>query len=549
MRPRTRRSDGPVRDQRSGREDRRVVVVGGGITGLATAALLAADGWSVDLLEQRPEVGGRAGRWESDGYRFDTGPSWYLMPEVFEHFFALLGTTAAEQLDLVGLDPGYRVFFEGHGEPLDVRAGRERNLALFESVEPGAGARLAAYLDSAREVYDLAVQRFLYTGFESPTSLLNGPVLRSGPRLARLLTRSLAAHVAASFEDHRLRQVLGYPAVFLGTSPDRAPSMYHLMSSMDLDDTVLYPQGGFTTLIDAVAGLAQARGVRIRTRCTVEQIRTTAAAGGRRPTVAGVSYLDPDGVRRELDADVVVGAADLHHLETRLLPRPLQTYPESWWRRRDAGPGAVLALLGVDGELPGLAHHSLFFTRDWQQNFDDIFGSSTRVPDPASIYVCRPSATDATVAPAGKENLFVLVPVPADPGVGRGGVDGAGDPLVEKVADAAIAQVASWAGVPDLASRVEVRRTIGPADFATDLGSWSGGALGPGHVLRQSAFFRAGNASRKVDGLLYAGYATRPGIGLPMCLISAELVLKRLRGDRSSGPSPEPAAPIPTGTA
>ena len=511
------------------------VVIGGGISGLATAALLAHDGWSVDLLERQDVLGGRAGRWEVDGYRFDTGPSWYLMPEVFDHFFELLGTSTAEQLDLVTLDPGYRVFFEGREQPLDLRRDRAANEALFESVEPGGGAALSAYLDSAQHVYDLAVQRFLYTSFDSPTTMLNAEVLRNGPRLSSLLTRSLESHVGARFDDERLRQVLGYPAVFLGTSPERAPSMYHLMSWMDLADGVRYPQGGFTTIIDAIARLAAERGARLRTGCTVEAVRTRRS--GRSAHVEGVRYVDADGARHDLDADLVVGAADLHHLETRLLPRDLQTFPESWWQRRDPGPGGVLALLGVDGELPELAHHSLFFTRDWRRNFDDIFGATQRVPDPASLYVCRPSATDPSVAPAGKENIFVLIPVPADTGIGRGGLDGAGDPAVEKAVDAAIAEIGSWAGVSDLASRVEVRRTIGPADFAADLNSWSGGMLGPGHTLKQSAFFRAANVSRKVDGLVYAGYATRPGVGLPMCLISAELVLKRLRGDTSTGPS------------
>jgi phytoene desaturase len=254
--------------------------------------------------------------------------------------------------------------------------------------------------------------------------------------------------------------------------------------------------------------------------------------------VAGVECTGPDGPRA-LDADLVVAAADLHHVETQLLPAELQTYPERWWRRRDPGPGAVLAMLGVEGRLPELAHHSLFFTRDWGRNFSDIFDAG-RVPDPASSYVCRPSATDASVAPADHENLFVLVPVPADPGIGRGGDDGGGDAQVEKVADAAVAQVAAFAGVPDLAERVVVRRTVGPRDFSDGLNAWSGGALGPAHVLSQSAFFRAGNASRKVEGLMYSGSSTIPGIGLPMCLISAELVLKRVRGDRSAGPVPVP---------
>jgi phytoene desaturase len=191
-------------------------------------------------------------------------------------------------------------------------------------------------------------------------------------------------------------------------------------------------------------------------------------------------------------------------------------------------------MLGVDGRLPQLAHHSLFFTSDWDRNFGEIFGRDRRVPDPASIYVCKPSETDPTVAPDGCENLFILVPVPADVAIGGGGDDRHGSAAVERTADAAIAQVSDWAAIPDLRDRIRVRHTVGPADFAREYNAWRGGALGLEHTLRQSAFFRPGNVSARVDGLLYAGSSTVPGVGLPMCLISAELVLKRLTGDRSS---------------
>ncbi|MGF9763789.1 phytoene desaturase family protein [Microvirga sp. 0TCS3.31] len=513
---------------------RRVVVVGGGIAGLATAALLASRGHSVDLLEKNDDLGGRVGSVERDGFRFDTGASWYLMPEVFEHFFSLLGTSAEAELDLRVLDPSYRVFFEGHSEPVDLRPDRAHNRALFERLEPGAGDRFDAYLRSAEDTYDMALRRFLYTSFDSPTSFAHPDVVRRTPALGRLLTRSLENHVAASFTDNRLRQVLGYPAVFLGSSPSRTPSMYHLMSRLDLGDRVLYPQGGFSQLIRVIADLAQKHGARLHTGAAVTRILTSDTARGR-PVVTGVEHETPEGLRT-VDADVVVGAADLHHLETALLPAGLQTHPEPAWRDRSPGPGAVLAMLGVEGRLPQLPHHSLFFTRDWGQNFGDIFGKDARVPDPASIYVCKPSETDPTVAPEGCENLFVLVPVPADTAIGSGGDDGTGSETVERTADAAIDQIASWAGVPDLRERIRVRHTVGPEDFATRYHAWRGGALGLEHTLRQSAFLRPGNVSAKVDGLLYAGASTVPGVGLPMCLISAELVLKRLSGDRSSLP-------------
>ena len=523
----------------SATQPRTAVVIGAGITGIATAALLAREGLDVTVLEKNGSIGGRTGSWEVDGFRFDTGPSWYLMPEVFDHFFRLLGTSAEEQLELVQLDPGYRVYFEGNREPVDIQATREKNLALFESLEPGAGAKLATYLDSSSEVYGMAKKRFLYSTFASFTPLLRRDVLTRGPRLARLLLQPLSSFVAKRFTDPRLRQILGYPAVFLGSSPFITPSMYHLMSHLDLADGVLYPQGGFSRIITAMADLAEAEGVKVLLNANATSIRTSPGPG--QPRATGVHYTDAAGASVLLEADLVVSAADLHHTETAMLPAELQTYPEKYWERRVPGPGGILLHLGVKGELPQLLHHTLLFTQDWEANFEKIFGADTQVPDPASLYVCKPSATDAGAAPAGHENLFVLVPVPSDPALGSGGINGAGEPGLEALADSVIEQIAAWADIPDLAERITVRRTVGPGDFTADFNSWRGTLLGPAHVLKQSAFFRGSNASRKVDGLLYAGGSTLPGIGLPMCLISAELVLKRLRGETGTEALPEPA--------
>ncbi|EZP27060.1 phytoene desaturase [Microbacterium oleivorans] len=512
---------------------RRIAIIGGGITGLATAALLADRGDEVTVFEALDDVGGRAGTWEKDGFRFDTGPSWYLMPEVFDHFFALLGTTAAEQLDLVRLDPAYRVYHEGESEPFDVVSGRDAAVAAFEAREAGAGAKLATYLDSAGEIYDLAVSRFLYDPYVSLKGLAHPDVLGKLGTLLPLLLRPLSTHVEKRFSDPVLQQVLGYPAVFLGGSPYDSPSLYHLMSHLDLDDGVLYPRGGFVQIIRAIARLAEERGAEIRTSSPVERIITV---GG---TATGIRLAD--GTR--IEADHVISTADMHHTETVLLEPELRSRTDAWWDKRVPSFGALLILLGVEGELPELEHHTLLFTKDWKANFEAIFGEdgAGTLPDPASLYVCRPSATDDDVAPAGHENLFVLVPMPADPELGRGGVDGAGDAAIEAAADAVIAQIASWTGVADLADRVRVRRTISPGDFAQDFGSFRGGALGLAHTLGQSAMFRPGLRS-KVDNLLYAGQTVLPGVGLPMCLISAELVVKLLDGDISTGRLPAPLA-------
>ncbi|QCV96530.1 phytoene desaturase family protein [Acidipropionibacterium acidipropionici] len=547
----------------------RVVIIGAGVAGLATAALLAHQGHEVEVLEGRDDVGGRAGSLTRDGFRFDTGPSWYLMPEVFEHFFELLGTSSAEQLDLRTLDPGYAVFSEPDpgapaSPPVIIPRGQDAVERVFESREPGSRTALRSYLDSAARTSRLAQEYFLYNPYTRLRPILTPEITRSLPDLAGLLTQSLADHISRRFRDPVLRQVLGYPAVFLGTSPDRAPAMYHLMSAFDLAEGVQYPIGGFWELVRRIEDLARAEGVRITTGARVTQIITDArdagratSPGSRRPhplgrllrrprprRVTGVTWRSADGRDRHTEAEIVVSAADLHHTETRLLAPNARSFPERWWRRRVSGPGAVLVMLGVRGRLPELPHHSLFFTRDWDTNFAAIFGDAPHIPDPASIYLCKPSQTDDTVAPEGDENLFVLVPVPADPGLGHGGPDGTGSPAIERTADAAIDQISRWAGIPDLASRILVRHTVGPQDFADQYHSWHGGMLGPGHILRQSAMFRAQNQSRRVDGLYYAGATTAPGVGVPMCLISAELVLKRITGDHSAGPT----APHPSPT-
>lgn len=511
-----------------------VVVIGGGIAGLASAALLAKEGHSVTILEGLPAVGGRAGSWEHDGFRFDTGPSWYLMPEVFDHFYKLMGTSAEEQLSLVTLDPGYRVYFEGEADPIDISTDLDENLALFESIEPGSRVRMQKYLKSAEETYELAKQYFLYTSFADLRTSATKEVLAKAARFIRLLIEPLSRLVARTVKDDRLRKVLGYPAVFLGSSPYLTPSMYHLMSHLDLADGVLYPMGGFTRVIESIADIARAVGVDIRTNAKVTRITTVDGVA------TGVEYLDAAGTSRTLTADIVVSAADLHHTETTLLESSEQTYPAEYWQSKTPGPSALLLYLGVKGELPELEHHTLLFMKDWQEGFEAIFGTEPKVPEPASLYICKPSGVDPNVAPDGFENVFVLVPIPADPSIGRGEIGGDGDPRIEKLADTVISQIGDWTGIPDFADRITVRRTVGPGDFAAGLNAWRGTALGPAHTLKQSAFFRAGNVSKKVTGLYYVGGSTIPGIGLPMCLISAEVLIKRLRGDTSPGPLPEP---------
>src|SRR5690606_15702983 len=343
-------------------------------------ALLAADGHRVALLEAHDAFGGRAGSWEQGGFRFDTGPSWFLMPEVFEHFYRLLGTSMAEQLELRTLDPGYRAYFEGEATPFDLPAGSERARAALTALDPASEKSLERYFDSAGSTYDLALRRFLYSSFDSTRPFLAREVLGGLPRLGRMMLRSLDGEIRAHTRDDRLRRLLGYPAVFLGGSPLRVPGMYHLMSHLDVDDGVKYPMGGFAAVVQSFVRLARAAGAELRSEL----------------------------------ADVVGTAADLHHVDTELLAARSRERDAGWWRRRDPGPGAVLAMLGVRGRLPELSHHTLLLADDWEGAFAAVAPTATGFPETPSIYIGMPRASDPAVAPPGHENPFEPAPAAAD---------------------------------------------------------------------------------------------------------------------------------------
>jgi 1-hydroxy-2-isopentenylcarotenoid 3,4-desaturase len=511
------------------------VVVGGGIAGLASAALLAKAGMKVTLLEARDKVGGRAYIWEKDGFVFDMGPSWYLMPDAFDQFFKLMGTTAEKELKLVQLEPAYQTRNEGRDEKLMIVQDLDKNKALFDSIEPGAGKKLQEYLDSAKDTYDLSMKHFLYTNFETTKSFTNKEVLGRAPKFLSHLVTSLYSFSGKYVKDERLKKILNFPAVFLGASPYDTPSMYHLMTHVDLNVGVFYPMGGFYTLIEAIERLAKQHGVQVKTNSPVSKIEVNDQGLATGVTVGDVF----------IEADVVVGTADMHHVETKLLEPKHQSFPEKFWSNKVPGPSAMLLYLGVKGKIPQLNHHTLLYTENWSKNFAEVFHKADgkrAIPNPASLYICAPSVTDPSVAPEGYENLFVLVPIAADPSIG-----GSGDAKFEAEADRIIDQIATWCEIPDLKERIVVRRTMGPRDFVTELNAWNGTALGMAHTLKQSAFFRPKNRSKKVKNLFYAGHNTIPGIGLPMCLIGAELVYKYLVNDKSTGPITEELKPVPAG--
>lgn len=498
---------------------KQVIIIGAGIGGIATANMLAKAGFKVDVYEKNSAPGGRAGIHEIDGFRFDTGPSWYLMPEVFSHYFSLFKKDVNQELNLTKLSPAYKVFFENK-KPVVITGVSEKDTATFESIESGSGEKLKKYIAKGNDIYQLSLKYFLYTNFTSPRDFLKREVLKKGLTMLRLAFTPIDTYVSKFVSDTRLKQILEYPMVFLGSSPFSAPAIYNLMSALDFREGVFYPQGGIYKIIERLIALSEELGVTYHYNAPVKKILVT------NKQASGIQLYDESKVI----ADIVISNADLHFTETKLLDEVDQSYPSSYWNKKDPGPSALLIYLGVKDDLPNLEHHNLFFVDDWKTNFDNIF-TNKMLPSPASIYLCKPSQTDLTVAPKGHENLFVLVPLPADPSIMS--------EKTEQIADTYLRQIEKSMGIPDLRERIVYKKLFSPTDFVSTYNAWQGTALGPSHLLRQSAFFRSSNKSRKVNNLYYVGGFTTPGIGLPMCLISAELIYKRLAGDKLGGPITE----------
>jgi phytoene desaturase len=482
---------------------RRIVVIGAGVGGLATAALLAKDGNDVIVLEKNEQPGGRASVLERDGFRFDMGPSWYLMPDVYERFFQSMGTTTAAQLTLKRLQPHYRLFF-GDSKHLDITGELERDKMLFEQIEPGAAARFERFLDEAEKKYRASLDSILYRNLTWRD--FAEPGLRAQGRDLHVF-ESMAHYVRRFFRSERLQQIVQYSLIFLGGSPHNTPALYSLMSHVDFKLGVWYPDGGMHAVVQALVRLCTQHGARIV--CESPVTRLEVAAG----RVVAVQCAD-----QRYEADVVISNADYRYTETLLSDPSARQYSERYWRSRTLAPSAFIMYLGIKGELPHLAHHNLLFSADWNTQFRHLV-SRPAWPQAPSLYLCNPSKSDASVAPPGHENLFILVPV----------APGLYETQESRLsyADHILRYVETQLAI-GLRHRIVVQELFSVSDFASRYHSDRGTALGLAHTVWQSSLLRPPNRSRRVENLYFVGANTTPGIGVPMCLISAHLVRERL---------------------
>ena len=482
-----------------------VSIVGGGIGGLSAACHLADAGADVTLLEQHDNLGGVAGSFKSGGFRFDSGPSWYLMPEVFERFFESFGTSVDAAYELERLDPSYRVFWKD-GDRLDVPADPDALAPKLEAYEDGAADAFHEYLDHAEAVYELAMDRFVYPRRARLRDWLDGDVLRAAWALP--LLRPMDRHVKGYVEHPKLRQLLEYKLVFLGGSPYNTPALYTLMSHVDFNQGVFHPVGGMQVLVDALVDLADRLGVTLKRNTPVSRIHSNGN---------GVRVRTNGDTRT---SDCVVANASPAHVERTLLPPDQRDHGDEYWNGQTYGPSAYLLYLGVEGDVEPLRHHSLVLPVDWDAHFEAIFDEPGWPTDP-SYYIHVPSKTDRSYAPDGHHSVFILVPIA--PGLNDGPARRAWmrERVLEDLAEHAV----------DLRGRITVEHEACVSDFANHFGQPKGNALGLAHTLWQTGPLRPSHRADTASGLYYTGADTQPGVGLPMCLISGRQTAQAIAAD------------------
>ena len=483
-----------------------VVVVGGGVGGLAAAIRLGAAGHLVTVLERNDVVGGKLASRERDGFSFETGPSLLTLPGVFEELFALGGTSLADAVDLVRLDPICRYRF-ADGSTFDTRDRAEDTEGALDGWSPGSGRAWRTLYERGLRTWDIAERTFLAGPMDSPADM--GRRMRSPRDLVQIDgLRTLHGLAERSLHDTRLVQYLDRYATYSGSSPYRAPATLACIPAIEQSFGAWYICGGLSRLADALAAVVTDLGVSIRTATEVVSIMQRA---GR---VTGVVLADGE----ELRADIVVADADAHHLYTDLVPDRSRLRRLARAGRSSSG---FALLAGVDGRTDHLAHHNVSFPASYRPEFDALFRDGQPVADPA-VYLCCSSVTDAGQAPNDCENWFVLVNAPSG-----GRIDWTAaapryqDHLLEVMARR------GW----DLSGRLRFVEAITPDDIALRYRSHGGAIYGTSSNGRAAAFLRPGNRG-PLGGLYLVGGSSHPGGGLPLVAISARIVADLVAADR-----------------
>lgn len=483
-----------------------IIVIGAGIGGITAAAYLAREGYQVTVIEKCEQPGGRCGSMVRDGHHFDTGPTLYVMPELYTQTFADLGERIDDHLELRRVDPSYHIHFKD-GTNLALTSDLNGMQAQLEAIEPGSFGGFLRYLSEGYLHYKLSVRHMVKRNFRTPWEFLTLKNL-----LLFLRLKTLSNHyenLGKYFSDPRLKIAFGFQNLYMGLSPYEAPALYSLLQYTESADGIWFPIGGMYRIIQALVEIAKKWGVQFTYNTPVDKINID------NRKVYGVTLADG----REMLADIVIANADLPYVYRDLLPDDGTT---DRLDRKKYGCSTVMFYWGLKKQYLQLAPHNLFIAGDYRQGFDRIFKDLT-VPEEPSFYVHAPVRVDPSLAPKGQDTLVVAVPVghinDAKP------QDWVG---IKMKARRSVIQRLDEIGVSDLEEHIKFEESYTPLDWRSRYNLIKGSTHGLNHNLMQMGYLRPRNRHDRYRNLYFVGASTHPGTGLPTVLVSAQLVAERI---------------------
>jgi phytoene desaturase len=485
----------------------KIGIIGSGFSGLSAACYCAQQGHDVTIFEKNSTIGGRARSYEADGFMFDMGPSWYWMPDVFEKFFADFGKKPSDYYQLKQLSPSFQLFFQDH-KAFEVPASLNDLYTLFESIETGSAAQLKKFMAEGELKYKVAMDKLIYRPSLSWMEFMSYEVISSA--LKTNIFSSMKSYIRKFFKDERLISLMEFPVIFLGAMPDRIPALYSLMNYAAFDMGTWYPMGGMCKITQGMASLALELGVKIETNTAVQQVQTNNGSVTALQTSKGIHA-----------CDAVIASADYQHVDQHLLPSAQSNYKADYWDKKLMAPSSLIFYLGVNKKIKHLLHHNLFFDTDFQKHAAQIY-EQPQWPDDPLFYACVPSKTDATVAPEGMENVFILIPL----------ATGLRDDkaLHEKYYNKVLARMETICG-EEIRPNVIYKRSYCVDDFKMDYNAYKGNAYGLANTLDQTAVFKPSIKNKNISNLYYTGQLTVPGPGVPPAIISGKIAASVLEKD------------------
>lgn len=483
---------------------KKVIVIGSGFSSLSSACFLAKAGYDVTVLEKNDSPGGRARKFETQGFAFDMGPSWYWMPDVFDKFFASFGKKTSDYYNLVRLSPSYKVVF-GKNDELLVPSDINEFYAMCENLEKGSAKKIEQFLKEAEYKYKVGINELVYKPSHSLLEFADLKLLNGIIKLD--VFKSFSKHVRSFVSHPKLIELLEFPILFLGALPENTPALYSLMNYADIKLGTWYPMGGMFKIVEAMVSLATELGVKFKYKQNVIKI----VSAGKKAT----------GVQTETGAyfaDIIVSGADYHHTDTKLL-NGSRNYKDSYWEKRVMAPSSLIFYLGINKRLKNLLHHNLFFDKDFKIHANEIYANPQWPTNPL-FYVSCPSVTDKTVAPENCENLFILIPVA--PGIED--TETIREKYYEMVMDR-LEEITEQ----KIRENVVYKKSYAHNNFISDYNAFKGNAYGLANTLKQTAILKPALKNKNLNNFFYTGQLTVPGPGVPPSLISGEVVANEIK--------------------